>query len=157
MEPDPSLTIATMVVALVITFSTILVRYKVMTRISKKTTSQWFKNPFKNVNIIIIKISLSYTMLQKMFFDIKRFPLLMFPLFSVGLYMTPMLWLFLIGNPSIQKHAVKSILSSLSWGLPPRGRQFPSAAAGHATSAQIDRYRPSDLLADGGWELFLSV
>ena len=35
----------------------------------------------------------------------------MFPRFSMGLYMTPMLGLFLLGNPAIQEHAVKSILS----------------------------------------------
>ena len=35
----------------------------------------------------------------------------MFPRFSVGLYMTLILGLFLLGNPAIQDHAVKSILS----------------------------------------------
>ena len=115
MEPDPTLTVATIIVVLIITFSTILVRYKLRNRIgtATTTTSNRFENPFKNVNFIIIIINLTYTMLQKMFFDIERFPLLMFPRFSVGLYITPVLGLFLLGNPAIQEHAVKSILSFL--------------------------------------------
>ena len=113
MEPDPTLAIATITLALLMIFSTVFVRYKLRNRISTTTTttSHRFENPFKNVNVIIIIISLTYTMLQKLFFDIERFPLLMFPRFSMGLYITPMLGLFLIGNPAIQEHAVKSILS----------------------------------------------
>ena len=112
MEPDPTLTIGTITISLVITFSTILVKYKLRNKISPTTTtSHRFENPFKNVNFIIIIFSLTYTILQKMFFDFDILPLLMFPRFYVGLYVTPMLGMFLLGNPAIQEHAVKSILS----------------------------------------------
>ena len=97
-QPVWEQTLATISVALIITASTMLVRYKLRNRINTTTTttSHRFENPFKNVNLIII--TLTYNMLQKMFFDIERFPLLMFPRFSVGLYITPMLGLFLLGN-----------------------------------------------------------
>ena len=114
LEPEPFLAVATTATSLIITFSTILVKYRHRNRIHTTTTTcNRFKNPFKNVNFIIVFLTLTYTLLQTFFFDIKRFPLLLFPRFSLGLMVTPMLCLFLLGNQTIKKYAVKRIFSFL--------------------------------------------
>ena len=118
LEPVPFLAIATTTVSLIISFSTILVKLRLRNGVNTTTTtSHRFKNPLKNMNFIIVILSLTYTLLQIFFFDIKTYPLLLFPRFSLGLAITPMLGLFFLGNPTIQEYALKRIFSLLPFCL----------------------------------------
>jgi hypothetical protein len=118
LEPEPLLAVATTAVSLIITFSSILVKLRMRNNTNTTTTtSHRFKNPFKKMNFIIVILTMTYTMFQTLFFDIKTFHLLLFPRFSMGLVVTPMLGLFLLGNPTIQEYALKRLFSLLPFCL----------------------------------------
>ena len=95
-EPHLGAVVSEVLVCTVITISLSVVRYK--TKQITLINNSKFKNPIKNVNIVIIMVIAIYASLQLVFFHMTRVPLLVFPRFPCGLTMTSILTAFLLNN-----------------------------------------------------------
>ena len=68
-----------------------------------------FKNPLRNMNVVIIIVILSFTLLQLLSYYLKPIPNLIFPHEPQGFDMTAMMVIFLFNNKEAKQHVLQKI------------------------------------------------
>ena len=114
LEVPPLLLQGVLLVVVTISLSLLVVRCRTATQQVTITSSGKFRNPLKNLNLVILVIICSYSIFQLLCHRYSLLPSLLFSHFPLGLIPTTMLLAFLLGNPAARSFAAKRTRSLLA-------------------------------------------
>ena len=105
--------VGVLILLVLLIIAIIVVRLK--TKPPSTSPASKFKNPFKNLNVIIVAVILVYTLLQVFAWGFWTSSSFLFPRFSLGFPPTLILASFLLANPEARTHALRRVRRLSPW------------------------------------------
>ena len=110
----PLLVLGILLLVFTISLALLVVRCRNKTQHAAVTTAGKFRNPLKNLNLVILVIISSYLSFKLLCHRYTLLPSFLFSHFNIGLIPTSMLLAFLLGNSAARSFAAKRIRSLLT-------------------------------------------